>query len=132
MARPVDALTLSASYGYTTQKYTEYTDVDRTTDPAHPQVVDVSDLRVFSRAPKSTFNFSSDLRLYEGFGEIHIAGDLNYVDKYYSLVGSKRVVAGSTGSPDPRFPTVIDAESVIIPHATTIDMRLLWKNIPMG
>lgn len=130
IARPVDVLTLSASYGYTRQKYTEYTDIDRT-GPV-PVEVDVSDLRVFSRAPETTFNLNADVEVYRGLGEIHLAGDLNYVDNYYSLVGTRRRLPGSTGVPDPRFPAVIEANSVIIPAVTTIDARLMWRDLPVG
>ena len=131
VATPFEVLTVQASYGYTSQKYTRFIDVDRT-DPANPGPVDVKDYRTFSRAPKHTFNAGANLRLYEGTGSIYLAGDVSHTSFYYSLVGTRRVVPGSTGAPDPRFPLIVEASSVHIPAVTTVDARIRWSDIPAG
>lgn len=117
-ARPTDALTLTASYGYVSQRYRQFLDM------AAGVTVDVANNRVFAQAPKTTASAGIDLRLWEGIGEVHASGDMAYRSSYYTLIGQKQA--------DPRFPLITLASDVRVPSVTTFNAQLRWIDVPMG
>ena len=77
--RPVDALTINASFAYLDAKYKSYIEAIGGVD------TDVSGNRAFPHTPKYTASVGADLRVAEGdWGKFNINGDLSYVSSYYT------------------------------------------------
>jgi len=112
-------VTLTGSFSVLSQKYDTYLDTT-----AAGAVVDVGNNRVFAQAPKSTASGNADMMVYEGFGEIHLAGSVNYRSSFFTLPNQVRF--------DPAFPLVGLARDVRVPAVTTFGAQLRWLDIPLG
>ncbi|AZI36869.1 putative TonB-dependent receptor [Caenibius tardaugens NBRC 16725] len=77
--RPVDALTINASFAYLDAKYKSYIEAIGGVD------TDVSGNRAFPHTPKYTASIGADWRVAEGdWGKFNINGDLSYVSSYFT------------------------------------------------
>jgi len=119
LARPVRAVTLSGTFSVLSQEYDSYMDT-----AAGGALVDVSDNRVFAQAPEQTASANADVTVFEGLGEVHIAGSVSYRSSFFTLPNQKTF--------DPAFPLVGLAQDVRIPGVTTFGAQLRWLDIPLG
>jgi iron complex outermembrane receptor protein len=80
--RPVDALTINASFAYLEAKYKRYMEAN----PLTGLDEDVSGNRAFPHTPKYSASIGADWRVAEGdWGKFTLNGDVNYVSKYYTF-----------------------------------------------
>jgi len=111
--RPIDTLTLNASFAYLDAKYKKYIEAG----------VDVSDNRAFPHTPKYTASFGADWEAMRGnWGKLNLIGDVNFVDEYYTY-------------PYPlRTPTPSDqnANNTKSPGRTLVNLAANVTEIPVG
>ena len=74
-ARPIDTLTLNASFAFLDAEYEKYIEAG----------VDVSDNRAFPHTPEFTASLGADWEAARGdWGKLNLIGDVNFVDEYYT------------------------------------------------
>ncbi|QZP07890.1 TonB-dependent receptor [Caenibius sp. WL] len=113
--RPVDALTINASFAYLDAKYKNY--IETAGGP------DVSDNRAFPHTPKYTASIGADLRVAEGdWGKFTLNGDLNYVSKYYTFPYALV----------PEFDGQQDAHNTRSKGRTIVNLRAAVGEIPLA
>lgn len=113
VARPSDALTVQAGFGYLNSKYLQYMDGG----------VDVADNRAYPHAPKYTVATSVDWQAVESsYGKLNLIVDLNFTSEYYI-------------SAYPLVPTVAGqwpASATRSPGRSTLDARAVLSEMPIG
>ncbi len=112
--RPVDALTINASFAYLDAKYKNYVEYDGGPD--------VSKNRAFPHTPKYTASIGADLRVAEGdWGKFTLNGDLNYVSKYFTFPYALTPSAGDQ-----------DAYNTRSKGRTIVNLRAAVGEIPLA
>jgi len=112
--RPVDALTINASFAYLDAKYKNYVEYEGGPD--------VSKNRAFPHTPKYTASIGADLRVAEGdWGKFTLNGDLNYVSKYFTFPYALTPSAGEQ-----------DAYNTRSKGRTIVNLRAAVGEIPLA
>ena len=113
IAKPIDWLTLNASFAVLDTKYKNFIDGG----------VNVSNNRAFPHAPKYTASLGADWTVAEGdYGKFNLIGDMNFVSSYYTF-------PYALTAPLPSDQT---AEATRSQGRTIVNVRGVLSDIPLG